>query len=46
MYSSLFARGVTLILFYNWFVNGASYYGLTLAAGAMGTDIYTGTMLR
>lgn len=38
-------RGVTLILFYNWFVNGASYYGLTLAAGAMGTDIYTGTML-
>ena len=37
--------GVTLILCYNWFVNGASYYGMTLAAGDIGTDIYTGTAL-
>jgi len=36
---------VTLILCYNWFVNGASYYGMTLAAGDIGTDIYTGTAL-
>jgi len=37
--------GVTLILLYNWFVNGASYYGMTLAAGNIGTDIYTGSAL-
>lgn len=36
---------VTVILCYNWFVNGASYYGMTLAAGDIGTDIYTGTAL-
>ena len=36
---------VSLILSYCWFVVGLSYYGLTLAAGQMGTDIYTGTAL-
>ena len=36
---------VTVVLCYNWFVNGASYYGMTLAAGAMGSNIYTGTAL-
>ena len=36
---------VTLILCYNWFVNGASYYGLTLAAASTGLDVYTGTAL-
>jgi len=33
------------ILAYNWFVNGASYYGLTLASGTIGTDLYTGFAL-
>ena len=37
--------GVTLILCFCWFVVGGSYYGLTLAAGHMGTDVYTGTAL-
>ena len=36
---------VSLILSFCWFVVGLSYYGLTLAAGQMGTDIYTGTAL-
>jgi len=36
---------VSLILSYCWFVVGGCYYGLTLAAGHMGTDIYTGTAL-
>eukprot|EP00092_Neocalanus_flemingeri_P011334 GFUD01012213.1.p1 GENE.GFUD01012213.1~~GFUD01012213.1.p1 ORF type:complete len:487 (-),score=98.48 GFUD01012213.1:68-1528(-) len=36
---------ITLALCYTWVVNGASYYGLTLAAGDIGTDIYTGTAL-
>ena len=36
---------VSLILSFSWFVVGLSYYGLTLAAGQMGTDIYTGTAL-
>ena len=37
--------GVTLILCFCWFVVGGCYYGLTLAAGHMGTDVYTGTAL-
>ena len=36
---------VSLILSFCWFVVGLTYYGLTLAAGQMGTDIYTGTAL-
>ena len=36
---------VSLILCFCWFVVGGCYYGLTLAAGHMGTDIYTGTAL-
>jgi len=34
---------ITIVLCYNWFVNGASYYGMTLAAGTQNMDIYTGT---
>ena len=36
---------ITLLLCYNWMVNGATYYGMTLAAGGkgQGMDIYTGT---
>ena len=37
--------GVSLILCWCWFVVGGCYYGLTLAAGHMGTDVYTGTAL-
>ena len=36
---------ITVITCYNWFINGAVYYGLTLAAGNIGGDIYTGTAL-
>merc|ERR1719369_2457748 len=36
---------VIYILAYNWFVNGATYYGLTLASGDIGTDLYTGFAL-
>jgi len=36
---------VVYILCYNWFVNGATYYGLTLASGDIGTDLYTGFAL-
>jgi len=36
---------VSLILGYCWFVVGGCYYGLTLAAGSMGTSVYTGTAL-
>jgi len=36
---------ITMVLCYNWMVNGATYYGMTLAAAApdQGMDIYTGT---
>jgi len=34
---------ITMVLCYNWLVNGATYYGMTLAAGSQGLDIYTGT---
>ena len=36
---------ITLITCYNWFINGAVYYGLTLAAGDISGDVYTGTAL-
>ena len=36
---------ITIVLCYSWVMNGAGYYGLTLAAGGLGTDIYTGTAL-
>jgi len=35
----------TLTQLYSWFVNSASYYGLTLAAGGTGGDLYTATAL-
>lgn len=36
---------VLCILCYNWFVNGAAYYGLTLASGEISSDLYTGVAL-
>jgi len=36
---------IVYVLAFSWFVNGASYYGLTLAAGTIGTDLYTGFAL-
>jgi len=35
----------TCIQIYSWFVNSASYYGLTLAAGSAGGGLYTTTAL-
>ena len=32
------------ILAYNWFVNGASYYGLTLASGNIGKGNLVGAV--
>jgi len=36
---------MTMIQIYSWFVNSASYYGLTLAASSAGGDLYTATAL-
>merc|ERR1719427_1458748 len=36
---------IVYVLAFNWFVNGATYYGLTLAAGDIGTDLYSGLAL-
>jgi len=36
---------ISLILCFCWFTVGGVYYGLTIAAGSMGTDVYTGTAL-
>jgi OCT family organic cation transporter-like MFS transporter 4/5 len=33
-------RGKTLILYYNFFVNSACYYGLSMNIGDLGGDIY------
>ena len=37
--------GLTLIQIYSWFANSASYYGLTLAAGQGGGDLYLMTTM-
>ena len=46
---------MTLLLMYTWFVHGASYYGLTIAASSAGgggdggkgsTDLYMSTAIR
>ena len=41
---------MTVLLMYTWFVHGASYYGLTIAAssdgGGKGTDLYMSTAIR
>lgn len=36
---------LTMIQIFSWFVNSASYYGLTLAASSAGGDLYTATAL-
>eukprot|EP00092_Neocalanus_flemingeri_P010126 GFUD01010911.1.p1 GENE.GFUD01010911.1~~GFUD01010911.1.p1 ORF type:complete len:513 (-),score=125.09 GFUD01010911.1:172-1710(-) len=36
---------LTVIQVYSWYVNSAAYYGLTLAAGSSGGDLYTSTAL-
>ena len=44
LFTDKFLLALTLIQFYSWFCNSASYYGLTLAAGNTG-DLYLGTAL-
>lgn len=43
LHSKLFL--LTGIQLFSWFVNSASYYGLTLAASSAGGDLYTATAL-
>ncbi|KAK4305397.1 hypothetical protein Pmani_022711 [Petrolisthes manimaculis] len=37
---------LTLILIFSWFVNSATYYGLTMAASDLGGDVYMSTALN
>jgi MFS family permease len=46
LFKHKFLTKLTLIQLYSWFVNGVSYYGLTLAAGSTNKrDLYMGTAL-
>ena len=46
LFTSPRLASVTVIICYAWFVVGGCYYGLTLAAGQIGTDVYTGNQTK
>ncbi|KAG0728872.1 Solute carrier family 22 member 15 [Chionoecetes opilio] len=44
--SNSYITVITLILMFSWFVNSATYYGLTIAASDLGENVYLSTALN
>lgn len=46
LFSHSYVALITLILIFSWFVNSATYYGLTMAASDLGGNVYVSTALN